>query len=130
VINELLSQPVLHGARWILHGFGYQVQIAHQSLQADNIIITLGTPCLGKGLFLVFCVLILFNRGNAWEKIGCITTGAAVLLVSNIFRISLLFAFVHQYGLGGYNYNAWHDIYSYIICLVLLFVWWRCSKKW
>jgi len=127
--NEILRWPVIHGANIVLQQFMYETYVAHHSVTDGLTNIYLGAPCLGKGVLVVFSVIILLTNTVWQHKLWCIISGLAVLILFNIARMSLLFAYVFEFGSSSYNYGTWHDIYSSIIYLAIVGLWILCTSN-
>ncbi len=127
ISNVILRWPVLQGANIVLKQFLYNTIIDEQTVTNGFTSIYLGVPCLGKGVLVVFSVIIILTETTLKHKVICIFSGLAVLIMFNIARMSLLFAFVYEYGSASYNYQTWHDIYSGIIYVAIVVLWMICT---
>lgn len=122
--NNILTRIILLLTGAIVKLYGYQVQIVGIDISDGISSVGLGEPCIGKGVMLVYVVVVLLSKGPVWRKLGFIGIGVVSLLLLNAIRLSLLFAFVEEFGAARYNYDRWHSIYSSFIYLCVISFWW------
>lgn len=122
--DSLLTDIILVITGSIVTLYGYHVQIIGIEITDGISSVGLGEPCIGKGILMVYIIVLLLSRGPVWRKLAFLGIGVVSLLLLNAIRLSLLFAFVEEFGAASYDYDQWHSIYSGFIYLCVICFWW------
>jgi len=122
-IMDWLANQVLYQSTWMLNTFmGYKVTIDGHLMQfTSGYDISIGRSCSGMKQIMQFVILMLVYRGSWVHKLWFIPLGAALVHITNLFRI--FFA-----GVLSMNYPDWmkvahDDVLRWMFYLVICGLW-------
>jgi exosortase/archaeosortase family protein len=119
---HILIKLLFSSAQKILALSGYVAYVESNILGGTNGSIYMSRDCLGFHTMFLFALVIFFTGNNNLRCWIFIVTGLLVLNLANIIRFVLLF--IHIQKNGGYNLAVGvHDIYNYIIYLLVFVLW-------
>ncbi len=129
-IDYILTYGIMKVASMLLSFIGYSTEINNYRLLGENhISIHMGYPCIGINLMFVFAAFIAFMKGKLYKKIWYIVFGILTIYLMNIFRITFLYIYLVKNNSHDSFFVDVHDIYSYIVYLIIFFMWVLWIKK-
>jgi exosortase/archaeosortase family protein len=120
-----LRTGILKSAKFIMQLLGYKMSMTDEYtlyITGANGI-RLVYSCLGIGVMSFWIAFVTANKGNWKFKLKWVTGGLAIILISNITRISVLLAVKNARWRPFLNieHHTFYNMVSYTIILLLIF---------
>ncbi len=118
---KIMIDIILKSSSAILGIFGYISSIESNVLSGSYGSISIYRTCLGIMMMFLFASLVYLTGNDHKRSWKYILFGLAVLFISNILRIVMLFIYIQHYG-TELAIDV-HDLFNYITYIIVFILW-------
>ena len=121
-----LRSSLTYGSKLMVSVFGYPTELLSPTLLQvkGGRGVHIGYDCLGYGVISFWIAFVFANNGSWKRKLGWMLSGALVLWIINVLRISLVLVSVNRNWKFpfGWDHHTWFNIVSYLAIFMMIWV--------
>jgi len=121
-----LRSSLTYGSKLMVSVFGYPTELLSPTVLQikGGRGVNIGYDCLGYGVISFWIAFVFANSGSWKRKLAWMLSGALVLWIINVLRISLVLVAVNRnwkFPLG-WDHHDWFNIVSYLAIFTMIWV--------
>lgn len=122
-VYDSITYVIFSFCKWFLELFNIYVNFNGRLLFDARTSLRMGDACVGLEIMGAFLIILLITNGKKIHKLIYLIGGLAIIIMLNVLRISLLFAYIHGTTVSELSLRNWHAVYNNVIYASVFFLW-------
>jgi len=128
-----LRMLLLKTSKFLLQASGYEVYVkdVYTIKMQGGRGVRVVYSCLGYGLISFWLAFVFANKISFWKMVGWMLAGLLIIILLNVFRISLLLIAINRHWgtLFNLDNHTWFNIVAYTFIFMMMYLFDRSEKK-
>ncbi len=124
---------LLNSSKLLLQAIGYDVYLkdGYTIKLVNGRGVKIVYSCLGYGVISFWIAFVFANKTSFWQMIRWMFIGVLVIILVNVFRISLLVIAINKHWPSLFNFDnhTWFNIVAYSFIFIMMYLFDRSERK-